>query len=151
MNSPLFLTLVESLAFQSPFKVNERSNKKKFLYIGRNSEDSLLPRLNECGRSARVRTHGCIKFTGPLISSPTPKCWPKGDVPLEAGHGILAASSKFFVQITWKIGSVEALYVSKRGWSFKTQLHLLPPELLPPGLLWRLPLLNIDSKVHMGV
>ena len=37
----------------------------------------------------------------------------------------------------------------------RTQLLLLPdllsPELLPPGLLWRLPLLNIENIVDMGV
>ena len=30
-------------------------------------------------------------------------------------------------------------------------LDLLLPELLPPSLLWGLPLLNIDSIVDMGV
>ena len=79
----------------------------------------------------------------------------KGDVPLEAGHGILAAIFMFFVRITWKIGIAEALYASLRGWSFKTQLHFLPPELpppdlLPPDLLWRLSLININSMVYMS-
>ena len=77
----------------------------------------------------------------------------KGDVLLEAGHGILVVISMFFVQITWKIGIVEALYASLRGWSFKTQLHLLPPELPPPDLLPHdlLLLLDMDSIVDMDV
>ena len=77
----------------------------------------------------------------------------KGDVPLEAGHGILAAIFMFFVRITWKIGIAEALYASLRGWSFKTQLHFLPPELPPPDLLPHdlLPLLDMDSIVDMDV
>ena len=55
-----------------------------------------------------------MKICNIKVNSITLSCF-KGDVPLEAGHGILAAISMFFVQMTWKIGIVEALYASLRG------------------------------------